>query len=128
MRRRVIRHRRETDAPRHDGAYAVTGGEALAAEEEHLVRVEPERVDELGPHAARVVALDPALIGDLAATRGVERRLAQLGEKRAVAELLERAELREHVDLGVADEVRGESRLGGEVRGPLRHAALAATA
>jgi hypothetical protein len=128
VRRCVVRHRREADAPGHDSADTVTGAEALAAEEEHLVPVEPVRVHELGAHATRVVALDPSLVRDLAATRGVERRLAQLGEKRAVTELLERPELREHVDLGVADEVRGEARVGGEVCGPLNHSTLTAAA
>ncbi len=44
----VVRHRREADAPRHTGADAVSRGKARAAEEEHLVMLEPVRVDELG--------------------------------------------------------------------------------
>ena len=78
VRRRVVRHRREAHRPRHDGADAVAGGEALALEDEHLVVAEPDaRRDELGPRAGLVV-LDVARVGDLAAARRIERRLAQL--------------------------------------------------
>ena len=51
-------------------AHAVAGGEALAAEEEHLVVVEAVGLDELRANGRVVVELDPALVGDLAATRG----------------------------------------------------------
>ena len=125
VRRGVVRHRREADAPRHDGADAVAGREPVAAEDERLVAVEPEGVDELGADRRVVVALDPAVVGDLAAARRVERRLAELREEGAVAEILERAELGEHVDLRVADELRGEPGVAREVGGPLREAALA---
>ena len=125
MRGRVVRHRREADAPRDDRADAIAGGEALAAKDERLVAVEPVRVDELGPRPGVVVALDPALVGDLAAARGVERRLPQLREERAVAELLERAELREHVGLLVADEVGREPGARREVGRALPEALLA---
>ncbi len=128
VRRGVVRHRREADAPRNDRADAIPRREARAAEDERLVGLEPERVDELGPGRRVVVALDPALVGDLAAARRVERRLAELREEGAVAELLEGAELREHVDLRVPDEVRCEPRVAGEVGGPLREAALAGPA
>ena len=67
------------------------------------------------------------MVGDLTAARRVERRLAELREEGAVAELLEGAELREHVDLRVADEVR-RGRVAREVGGPLREAALAGAA
>ena len=97
----------------------------VAAEEERLVAVEAERVDELGAHRRVVVPLDPALVGDLAAAGRVERRLAELREERAVAEILERAELREHVDLRVADELRCEPGVAREVGRALREPALA---
>ena len=100
-------------------------GESVSAEEERLVSVEAERVDQLGAHRRVVVALDPALVGDLPAAGGVERRLAELREERSVAEILERAELREHVDLRVADELRCEPCVAREVGRALREPALA---
>ncbi len=48
VRRRVVRHRREAHAPRHDRPHAVARGESVAAEEKRLVVVEAVRVDELG--------------------------------------------------------------------------------
>ena len=91
-------------------SHAVAGREAVAAEDEHLVAVEAVRLDQLRANGRVAVALDPALVGHLAATRGIERRLAQLREERSVAEILERAELREDVDLRVADELGREAR------------------
>ena len=119
VRRGVVRHRREADAPRDDRPHAVAGREALAAEEQHLVAVEAVRVDELRADRRVVVALDPALVGHLAAARRIERRLAQLREERAVAEILERAELGEDVDLRVADELGREPGRLREVGGAL---------
>ena len=55
---------------------------------QHLVVVEPVARDELGARAGLLV-LEPARVGDLAAALGVERRLAQLREESAVAEILE---------------------------------------
>ena len=77
------------------------------------------RLHELGARARVAVELDHALVGDLAAAGGVERRLAQLREEGAVAEVLVGVELGEHVGLVVADERR---RVGcaGEVGGALR--------
>ena len=63
-------------------------------------------LDEVRPRAGLLV-LEVALVGDLAAPGGVERRLAQLGEEEAVLELLERTDLREHVRLLEPDEIRG---------------------
>ena len=57
-------------------------------------------------------------VGDLAAALRVERRLAELREEVAVAELLERADLRQHLGLLVADELRLEAGLRGELGGP----------
>ena len=86
----VVRHRREADAPRDDRLDAVAGREPVTAEEEHLVVAEAVRLDELGADGRVVVELDPAVVGHLAATGRIERRLPQLGEERAVAEILER--------------------------------------
>ena len=61
----------------------------------------------------------------LPAARRVEGRLAQLREEEAVLELLERADLREHVRLRVADELRLEARLAREVGGALELARAA---
>ena len=86
------------------------GGEAGAAEDEHLVVADAVRLHELGAGGRVAVELDHALVGDLAAARRVERRLAQLREERAVAEILVGVELREHVGLVVADERRRVGR------------------
>ena len=101
----VVRHRREPDAPRHDGLDAVAGREAGAAEDERLVVAEAVRLDQLGAHGRVAVELDPARVGHLAAAGRIEGRLAELRQERAVAEVLERAELREHLRLRVADEL-----------------------
>ena len=115
----VVGHRREPDGPRYDRAHAVGGRKALAAQDEHLVAVEAIRLDQLGANGRVVVSLDPALVGHLATARGIERRLAQLREEGSVAEVLERAELCEHVDLRVADELGRETRRLREIRGAL---------
>ena len=128
VRRGVVRHRREADAPRHDRADAIAAREARTAKEEDLVVVEAVRVDELGAHRRVVVALDPTVVGYLAAARRVERRLAQLREECAVAELLEGADLRQDVDLRVAHELRREPRIAGEVRRALGEPTLARAA
>src|SRR5918993_291494 len=85
MRRRVVGHRREADAPRHGGADAVSGGEPGALEDEHLVVPEPDRLAQLRLRL-RLLVLQQALIRDLAATLRVERRLAQLGEEEVVVD------------------------------------------
>src|SRR5918994_147243 len=114
MRRRVVGHRREADAPRHGGADAVSGGEPGALEDEHLVVPEPDRLAQLRLRL-RLLVLQQALIRDLAATLRVERRLAQLGEEEVFVDLLERADLRQHVHLLVADEFGAEAGGDGEV-------------
>src|SRR3712207_117017 len=81
--RGVVRHRREADAPGNDGPHAVAFGEPLTGEDERLVVAEAMPRNELRP---RAVPLDPALIRDLAPTLGVERRLAELREERALFE------------------------------------------
>ena len=107
------------DRPRHDRAHAVAGGEAGALE-----RAAPGRPRSGRPRAAR--AREPssfsiaAGVGDLAAAGGIERRLAQLREEEAVAELLERADLRQHVGLLVADELAAEARARRELGRALR--------
>ena len=63
----VVRHRREADAPRDDRADAAAGGEAGAAEHEHLVVADPVRLHELGARRRIAVELDDPLVGDLAA-------------------------------------------------------------
>ena len=104
------------------GLHPLADAEPLAAEEERLVLAEAERGRELRPLAVR---LDPALVRDLAASVGIERRLAQLGEEGAVADLLERADLRQHLRLLPADELRFEARIAGEVTRALELALLA---
>ena len=119
MRPRVVRHGREARRPRDASQHAVAGGEALAAEEKRLVPAEPVRIDEVGLRSRVVVELDRATVRHLPTARGIERRLAELRQEVAFAEVLERADLREHVRLRVADELGLE--VGGlrEVRGPL---------
>src|SRR5207244_8481612 len=97
MRRSVVRHRRETNCPRHDRAHAVTLGELAALQEEHLILLEAIRVAQLRARGRIAVELDPPGVGDLPATGGIERRLAELCEEETVLELLERAELRQDV-------------------------------
>ena len=61
MRAGVVRLRREADAPRYDRLHAVALREALAAEDELLVRLEAQRLDELGALAA--LLLEDARVG-----------------------------------------------------------------
>jgi hypothetical protein len=49
VRRGVVRHRREADAPGDDGLHAVAGREPPAPEEERLVVPEAIRLDQLRP-------------------------------------------------------------------------------
>ena len=56
------------------------------------------------------VELDVSLVGDLATAGGIEGRLTELGEERAVAEILVGVQLRQHVALVVADERRRVGR------------------
>ena len=123
VRRGVVRHRREADRPRHDRLHAVACREALALEEQHLVVADP--VARRAASRARAVLLELARVGHLAAALGVERRLAELREKRPVAELLQRADLRQHLGLLPADELGDEAGLAREV-GRLLELALAA--
>ncbi len=75
-------------------------------------------------HGARLLLEELAAVRHLAAALGIERRLAQLGEECAVAQVLDRSELRQHVDLRVADEVGLEPRARRELGGPLQIALL----
>ena len=96
----------------------------VTAEEQRLVVAEAICIDELG---ARVVAsrrrvlveLDGSEVGHLASTGRIERGLAELREEEPVLDLLERADLREHVDLRVADELSLEPGGARELGGPL---------
>jgi hypothetical protein len=117
VRRRVIRHRREAHLPGDDGPDAVARRKALAAEHERLVAAEPKRGLELHP---RATLLDPAGVRDLPATLRVERRFPELHQERAVAEILERTDLRQHVRLLIADEQRLEAGGARELGSALR--------
>src|SRR5204863_8699862 len=79
--------------------------EPLAAEGQHLVVVEPRRLDQLGASAGLLV-LDVAGVRDLATALGIERRLLELRLERAVAELCVREDRRQHVRPLVTDELR----------------------
>ena len=115
--RGVVRHRRKANLPGDDGADTVALGEALAAEEQHLVVADPVGLLELGARA-RLVVLDETGVADLAAALRVEGRLPELGEKIAALELLERADLREHLGLLVADELGLEACIRCELSRP----------
>ena len=67
----VVRHRREADRPRHDGAHAVADGKTVALEREHLVVADPRRAHKLRARA-RLLVLDEAAVAHLAAALGVE--------------------------------------------------------
>ncbi len=96
--------------------------EARSAREECLVVVEAVHLDDLRLDRGVVVELEHATVGYLSSTLRIERGLAQLGEKEVVAELLDRAELREDTRLCVAHERSREARRAGEVRCPLEAA------
>src|SRR5205085_5425597 len=117
MRCRVVRHRREAHAPRHDGADAIAFRKTVAVEQEDLIVPEAVRVTKLGARPRIAVELDPARIRDLAAARRVERRLAQLREEQPVLQRLHGAELGQDVRLLVADELGPEARGVRELRG-----------
>src|SRR5205085_7674935 len=71
VRRGVVRHRREADVPRNDRADARPELEPVAAKGQHLVVLEPDRLHELRARA-RLLVLDVAGVGDLAAALRVE--------------------------------------------------------
>ena len=102
--RRVVRHRRAPQLEVDVRAHALAGGDlaALHAGDDLLVVV---TADDVLDHRAAVLGLDHSVVGDLAAAGRVERRLAQLQREQAVAAGLERADLRPHVELLVADEL-----------------------
>ena len=114
---RVIGHRREADTPRDDCLDPVAGLEALPLEEQRLVVLDPVGGEQRRPRA--VVLPELAGVGDLAATLRVEGRLAQLRQEQTIAELIERADLGEHLGLLPADELGGEARRAREVDGLL---------
>src|SRR5450756_713170 len=110
MRRRVIGHGGKARRPEHDCAHPLAGLEALAAEEQRLVVLEAESLLELGPGSG-LLTLDEAGVADLPTALRIEGRLPQLGQEEPLAELLERAYLRQHLGLLVADELALEARL-----------------
>ena len=77
---------------------------------ERLVVAEPVAPRRSSAARAGLLVLDAARVGDLAAALGIERRLAQLARKSPSPSVLERADLREHVGLLVADELASRSR------------------
>ena len=89
----------------------------LHDDDQRLILVEADHVDDRG--AARV-GLDVAGVGDLAATFGVERRLAQLHGDAAITNIGERTDARPDVVVVVADELGHEPGLARE-RGHLVH-------
>src|SRR6266511_5615132 len=109
VRRGVVRHGREPDAPGHDRTHAVAFAEPLAFEQQRLVVLQAVRLAERPASAAAVVGLDPAGISHLSPARRVERRLAKLGEEEPVPELFDGADLRENVGFLVPDELRSEA-------------------
>ena len=119
--RRVVGHRREAHLPGDAGLDPLARGEPLSPEDERLVLAEAERGRELG---ALPVGLDPALVAHLPAPVGIEGRLPQLCEEGAVAEILEGADLREHLGLLPAEELRLEAGLAREVPSSLQLALL----
>jgi hypothetical protein len=112
----VVCHRRETGSPGDHRTDAIACREAVALEEEDLILAEAKCAHQPGPPLPRAVELDPSLVGDLAAAFGVEGRLPKLREERPIGKLLQGPQLRQDVDLLVADEVRPESRGAGELR------------
>ena len=92
---------------RHD-ALALVQLAPDGLEHERLVVAEADHVDH-ARRAAAVLALDLAHVGDLAAARGVERRLDELGEHLAVLEG-DRADRGRLLGRLVARELRGEAR------------------
>ena len=115
VRRGVVRHRREADGPGDNSSNPVAFGKRVTLEEQHLILLEPVGLSQLGADAGVVVTLDPAGVGDLAAARGIERRLPQLGEEEPVTHVLDCTELRQHLDLLVADELAAKAGALGEL-------------
>jgi len=109
--RRVVRHRRETDGPRHDRSYTRAKSEPLTPERQHLVVLESRRPEELGA-CARFLVLDIARIGHLTATLRIEGRGFELRLERPIAEILVGDECREHVCPLVPDELASRRGTG----------------
>ncbi len=89
---------------------------ALDADAQHLIRVEAVHALDRG---APSLPLEHAVVGDLAAALGVERRRVQLDEHEAVAEILDRTRDRLDVERAVADELGREAGLARERGEPL---------
>ena len=100
----MVRHRRAPQLEVDVRAHALARGDlaTLHSGDDLLVVV---TADDVLDDRAAVLGLDHAVVGDLAAAGRVERRLAQLQREQAVAAGLERADLRAHVQLLVADEL-----------------------
>src|SRR5207253_10155493 len=97
---------------------AVTLGEPVTLEEQRLIFLQPVRLPQLGAHARSVVALDPSGVRDLASALGVEGRFAQLREEETVAEIFERTDLGEDLDLLVTHELGAKAGILRELGGP----------
>src|SRR5213078_2332813 len=91
-----------------DRAHAIARREPRTLVEQGLVVSDLVRRPQHGGRTGRFVD-ELARVGHLAAALGVERRLAQLAEEGAVAEVLQRADLRQRLGLRVADELRLEA-------------------
>src|SRR3954471_3902333 len=105
----MVRHRREADRPGHNRADAYAFAESLATEGQHLVVLEPERLDQVGARAGLLV-LDVTGVGDLAPALGIEGRLLELRLEGAVAEIRVGEDRRQHLSSLVADELRARRR------------------
>ena len=124
VRRGVVRDRREAGLPRDNGADAVAGCEPRPFEDERLVIAEAMRGAERR-NGARVLVHELPRVRHLAASVGVERRLAQLRQKQPVAQFVESGQLGEHLGLLVADELGAKPSGSGEVGSSLEVALLA---
>ena len=119
MRGRVVGRRREPHAPGHDRRARGRRRRSPRPRTGAPGRPRAGRRRAASP-ASRSSLDDLAGVADLAAALRVERRLAQLGEEEAVAELLERADLGEHLGLLPADELGLEARRARELGRALR--------
>ena len=114
VRARVVRDRRAPPRRLHERADLLAAVQLALVDADRQGLVAVEAVDGLDHGAAAALALEHAGVGDLAAALGVERRLAQLHEQPAVAEVLDGAGLGQHVDRVVAAELGPEAGVAHE--------------
>ena len=105
MRRGVVGHGREAGVPVDDSADTIALGEALALEGQDLLVTEPIGGAE-NRSRARLLVLEVALVGDLAAAFRIERRIVELRLEEALVDLLVRGDRGQDVELLVAHEAR----------------------